>query len=126
MQVEELIQYNQALSKGVSFEIDLDEMKNEQEYFDYVLSKTSFLFNISENEIMGRSRKGEVVIARQFICWFLRRQSTFKRFSYPAMGRLMQRDHATVMHSVRKIQDAVDIYKNKNFINYSKQINKQI
>ena len=126
MQVEELIQCNEALSRGVSFEIDLDEMKSDKEYFDYVLSKTSFLFNVSENEIMGISRKQDVVVARQFICWFLRTQSNYKRFSYPAIGRFIGKDHTTAIHSERKIQDAVDIYKNKNFINYSKQINKQI
>lgn len=51
-------------------------------------------------DICSRSKTREHVDARQVAMWLAR---TASRQSYPAIGRYMGRDHATVMHAVRRI-----------------------
>lgn len=52
--------------------------------------------------ITGRSRVGSVTRARQMAAW-LARQCTVA--SLPAIGRVLRRDHTTVLHSVRVARD---------------------
>jgi chromosomal replication initiation ATPase DnaA len=51
--------------------------------------------------ILGRSRKTEIVYGRQLAAYGLRRGVGL---SYPKIGRLLNRDHSTIIHSVRKLE----------------------
>lgn len=51
-------------------------------------------------EILGASRISTIVLHRQMTCTALRRGSDL---SFPAIGRLMQIDHSTAQHSVKRI-----------------------
>lgn len=62
-------------------------------------------YDISKEELKGKSREGEVVIARQFFCSMARELT---ELSYQAIGNYVNRDHATVMHSKRVIDNSKD------------------
>lgn len=50
--------------------------------------------------IVGEQRDQDVVRARQVICWLARR---FTRHSLTEVARVLDRDHTTVVHSVKRI-----------------------
>jgi hypothetical protein len=60
-------------------------------------------------EILGVSRIATIVLHRQMTCTAIRRGSDL---SFPAIGRLMQIDHSTAQHSVKRVNlfiDAVEL-----------------
>jgi chromosomal replication initiator protein len=66
-------------------------------------------FKIDLKEIHSKSRKREIVQARQ-VAMFLSKKYT--DYSYSHIGNLVgKRDHATVLHACRAIQDSLDIDK---------------
>lgn len=51
-------------------------------------------------EVLGPSRMRHVCLARQGV-WYAMRHHSECEWSYPAIGRLFDRDHTTVMAGVR-------------------------
>lgn len=63
-------------------------------------------YNIGLEDLVGKSRKRELVIPRQISMYLLREET---RASFPSIGQeLGNRDHTTVMHACDKIKDAVE------------------
>ena len=63
-------------------------------------------FEVSLEEIVGKSRKRELVVPRQIIMYLLREDG---RVSYPTIGHeIGQRDHTTAMHAHGKIRGAIE------------------
>ncbi len=70
-----------------------------------VLAIVSEHFDISLNDILGQSRKKELVMPRQIAMYLLR--ETIK-YSYPSIGlALGGRDHTTAMHACNKVQSEI-------------------
>ena len=57
---------------------------------------------VSYFEVVGKSRKTGLIIARQASCYVLKR---FRNLSYPKIGSIMNMDHSTVIYAVRTFQD---------------------
>ncbi len=66
---------------------------------------TSF-FNITNKDLLGKSRKKELVYPRQISMYLLRKEVNF---SYPTIGNeLGGRDHTTAMHAFNKIKKELE------------------
>ena len=100
-------------------EIDMDLARQVVNKFVKVNSKiisperiqntVSGYFNIELKDIHSQSRKQEIVKARQ-VTMFLFKKHT--NYSYAHIGSLVgKRDHATVLHACRTVQDLIDIDK---------------
>ena len=71
-----------------------------------LLSVVASFYGISLEDLIGISRKKELVVPRQ-ITMFLMREEL--KSSYPSIGQsLGGRDHTTAMHACLKISQAVD------------------
>ena len=67
-----------------------------------IIDLVSKFFNISEKDIIGKSRKKELVYPRQIIMFLMRDE---KGTSYPTIGsEIGGRDHTTAMHAFNKIK----------------------
>lgn len=69
---------------------------------DDVLNAVSVTFGYSVDDLLGDSRSKPIVMARQtamFVC------RAFLNMSYPEIGKALGRDHSTVMHGCKKIED---------------------
>ena len=74
---------------------------------DSIMNATSLYFNISLDELTGASRVATIASARQ-IAMYLCRELT--EMSLPKIGaKFGGRDHTTVLHSVRKINDKIGV-----------------
>ncbi len=69
-----------------------------------ILNRVSAARDISPAMIRGPRRWASIVRARHEVAWLLRQHTAM---SYPEIGRLLDRDHSSVMHGVRCIAAAV-------------------
>jgi len=77
--------------------------------FSIISEQVCKYFGVPFNEVTGKSRKRKIAISRQLICYILMKQ---KRYSLNYVGKYVNRDHATVIHSVKTIQNLIDTDKN--------------
>jgi chromosomal replication initiator protein len=85
------------------------QAKKKQITLEKIQDVVSNYFNIDLKEIHSKSRKREIVQARQ-VTMFLSKKYT--DYSYSHIGSLVgKRDHATVLHACRAIQDSIDVDK---------------
>ena len=77
---------------------------------DQVLKVVASFYSVQIEDLIGRSRKKEMVEPRQ-VCMYLLRDVL--RMSYPYIGEKLGRDHTTVIHSFEKVNH--EINKNSPF-----------
>ena len=69
-----------------------------------LLHECSRMFRISPEDIMSRRRAKPILMARYAMYAGLRRRG----WSFPAIGRFMQRDHSSVQVGTRKAQQYIE------------------
>lgn len=90
--------------------------------FDDIINVTAEVFTVKPSDILGNTRKQEVVIARQ-MCMYLIRKELNKSFEH--IGELFGgRNHTTVMHACRKVED--EINNNKNILKIYNSLKKEL
>ncbi len=73
------------------------------------------LFKINPQTIYGQVRLSEIVAIRHSIMWICRRKL---KMTQAGIGRLLMRDHATVIHAVRSVDNWIEMSKH-----YPEQMN---
>ncbi len=68
---------------------------------DLIVEMTAKYYDIDSKQLMGSSRKANVVLARQVSMYIMR---TMTGQSLPEIGKYFGQHHTTVMHSVEKIE----------------------
>jgi chromosomal replication initiation ATPase DnaA len=71
-----------------------------------ILSICSDVLNIPEAEIKGKSRKSKVVIARHIYCYIAYHKTETVS---EKVGLVINRDHSTVIHALKKISGFLDV-----------------
>lgn len=64
-----------------------------------VIAEAARQHSITTDLLLSRNKETHVVRARQEAAWMLRQRG----LSYPSIGRLLDRDHTTIMAAVRKV-----------------------
>lgn len=86
-----------------------------------IINNVAKLYNISNSDITGCSRKKEIVNARHIIMYILKQEFNMP---YKEIGVLLgNRDHTTVMNGVEKTKEL--LYKDKNLITVIESIIKK-
>lgn len=75
--------------------------------FDAVLKTVCECLQVPTSAVLSKSRIREVVDARHFVMWIMCRQPS--RLTYGKIGKMMNRDHATVLHAKRKVDEVVSV-----------------
>ncbi len=79
----------------------------EKGYLEGLLTKVSKLTSISKERIKSQTRAREVVVARHLYCYMAIKLRNFD-LSSGKIGSLIDRDHAAVLHGVKKINHDID------------------
>jgi len=74
------------------------------------INMVSNYYKIPKAKILGRKRTKEISEARQVVWYFLTRR---RIMTYEELGKIFNRNHATALHGVRKIEGYVEF--NKDF-----------
>lgn len=64
-----------------------------------LIAQCAAAYGVTVELLMSRNREPMVVRARQEAYWHLRQ----RELSYPAIGRIFDRDHSTIMAGVRRV-----------------------
>jgi len=88
---------------------------------DYAGSSESLInaiclaYGITEEVLKSKTRVGKIVEARTIAAYHLHRRL---KYSSTVTGRMLNRDHATILHLCNKAEDLIDVDKKfKNQIN---------
>lgn len=72
-----------------------------------ILKAVSEVTNISVQDILSKSRLKETVFARHLYCYFSCEKT---RYSLKSIGKLINRDHASVIHGNKRIIYELEYY----------------
>lgn len=72
-----------------------------------ILKAVSEVTLISEQDILTKSRLKEIVFARHLYCYFSCEKT---RYSLKSIGKLINRDHASVIHGNKRIIYELEYY----------------
>lgn len=64
-------------------------------------------FNISRNDILSKKRNAEISQPRQIVMYLCREVLDMP---YKSIGRVLSRDHSTVMHGITSVEDEMSAY----------------
>ena len=94
--------------------------KNQQE--EIIINTTAHYFDLSVEEIIGKSRDRKVVLARQIAMYLMRQDNNN---SFAEIGKILgNRNHATALHGYEKIAGEINI--NTNLFQQISQIKENI
>ena len=71
---------------------------------DTILNETARYYQVTPEEIRGVSRQKNIVTARHITAYLIR---NLTNLSLPGIGTFLNRDHATVLSSIRKIENQI-------------------
>ena len=73
---------------------------------DYIQKTVSDFFSVDQDDLKAKTRKKEIVIARQVAMYFSKDYTnhSLKSIGYHFGGR----DHSTVIHAVQSVNDMID------------------
>ena len=75
---------------------------------DVFVAKIAAVRGYTMEDIQGKSRKRELVIVRQMICYLTRRHFASRFLSFQRIGDRINRDHSTVIYSYREIESMLE------------------
>lgn len=75
--------------------------------FTFVVHSVAAEYQLEAHDLLSRTRREPIVTARQLAMWMLRRRAR-RRPSYNAVGHAFERDHGTVIHAVRAVNDRLE------------------
>jgi chromosomal replication initiator protein len=89
---------------------------------DYIQKTVSEYYKIDLNDLKAKTRKKEIVIARQIAMYFSKEYTnhSLKSIGYHFGGR----DHSTVIHAVQSVNDMIDT--NNNFKSSIEDLKKRL
>lgn len=108
---------NRPLSLEESKKVLSSIVNNSHQFIPFkdVIKKIASFYDLTENELLGHSRKKELVKPRQVMMYILREELNY---SYTNIAeKIGNRDHTTAIHACKKIQEEI----NKNPI-FSQEI----
>lgn len=76
-----------------------------QQIIDYILRRENIQLEEIRKKERGKSRKRELVFIRQLCMYFARKKT---KASLSQVGTYMSRDHATVLHAIKTINNLID------------------
>ena len=104
--------------------LKLNPKNNDEKYINpgNIINSVAKLYNVSNQDIIGTTRKKEIVNARHLIMYILKQ---IFNMPYKEIGMLLgNRDHTTVMNGVEKTKELIE--KDKNLLNVIDNIVKKI
>jgi chromosomal replication initiation ATPase DnaA len=89
--------------------IEKKKPENVEERMDEMIEHIADCCNVSVELMKSKTRKREVAVPRQIAFYFLcKRFNKFENVALHRIGKMLNRDHATVIHSKRAIETAIE------------------
>ena len=107
---DETFTFNDLFEK-ITEELEIDNNLYPKIYrFMDVINTIEIITGINEETIKSRTRRREVVDVRQVAMYLVQK---YTRLNLKKTGELFNRDHATVLHAKRRVEDAKNGFNNE-------------
>ena len=85
--------------------ITKEVIRSEKTYTpEYIVEKIAAYYDVSVDEIKGKGKTKQVATARQVAIYLMRKLTGLTLME---IGTVLNRDHSTVLHAIRKIEDSL-------------------
>ena len=91
---------------------------NREKHIENICRIVFAYFDVPLEKIKVKSRKAELIRAKQFTTYFLRRE--VNKTSLSEIGKIFDLDHATILHSINKIKGVIEV--DKEYRNYHNEL----
>jgi len=88
-----------------------------------ILNTVSKYFDVPVAKIMSKSRYSKLVMARQVAQYLMRNQL---HMNYSELGRVFERDHTSIIHSVKYINEQMTLKNPDEIVNHLDNIKKEL
>lgn len=78
--------------------------KSEESIIDRIFTYAEKRFGVTKDEIVGKKRNAEIIIARHCVAYLMRKTTNL---SFKAIAKLLNKDHTTVMNSIEVIEKKI-------------------
>lgn len=86
--------------------LDLKRKKATNENCENLIRLVFNYFNIPIEMMKSKSRKREIIVARQFASYFLRQE--FNRLSLQKIADYFDQHHSSIVHSIKQINNLIE------------------
>ena len=113
---------NQEISVDLARTVISNSVKiNKREVtFEMIVETVANHYNIDSSMLYGKSRKREISDARQLVMYFAKKDT---QLSSTNIGMRLSRNHATVLHACKQIEQRLSV--EKNFVDEVEQIEQE-
>ena len=95
-----------ALDMTLVENITKEVIRSERSYTpEYIVEKTASFYDLSPEDILGKGKTKNIAAARQMATYLMRKLTTL---TLEEIGNVLNRDHSTILHSIRKIEESVN------------------
>lgn len=120
MKTEEAYEYIKSKHEGeiddFKLAVQLYEVEKFRESFieslasiEPLIEHVCAVLGVTKSSLVSKKQHRKVAEARQVIWWLLHNKITPNTLTLMTLGKLFKRDHATVIHSISKINDIVTV-----------------
>lgn len=78
--------------------------KSEESIIDRIFTYAEKRFGVTKDEIVGKKRNAEIIIARHCVAYLMRKTTNL---SFKAIAKMLNKDHTTVMNSIEVIEKKI-------------------
>jgi chromosomal replication initiator protein len=78
--------------------------KSEESIVDRIFAYAEKRFGVNKEEIVGKKRNAEIIIARHCVAYLMRKTTNL---SFKSIAKLLNKDHTTVMNSIDVIEKKI-------------------
>ncbi len=110
--VNKLRAYRELLSKDINLEITENAIKDifkENPWInptpDFIIKAVAKYFETDPSLLLGKNNSEKIVMPRQIAMYIVR---DMVGLSYPKIGEIFKKDHSTVMHAIKKLNDLME------------------
>jgi chromosomal replication initiator protein len=98
-------------------------IKEKINYVDNIINEICKFYSLTTEDVTGKSRKREIVKARFIAIYIIRTETDFK---LSAIGKIFNRDHSTILHSIKIINNTLTLKYDTDISDDLKEIKKII
>ncbi len=99
------LEVDSSVSMELVERISKDVIRSEKSYApEYIVEKIAAYYNLTVEDILGKGKTKNIANARQIAIYLMRKLTGL---TLAEIGSALNRDHSTVLHSIRKIEDSI-------------------
>lgn len=106
-----VVAYRSLINKEITIDVAMEALKDYGDRGEkkitpeYIIEACAKFYNVKKEDIYSEKRTKEIVMARQVSIYIIKEVTNF---SYPKIGAVFGKDHATAIYAIKKVKELMD------------------